>query len=80
MHVGKTVQATVFGEVAHAQSTPLLRPVLLDPRDVIGANAAWFSTAGLRLGLGRMTARVGRYGAAAGTAGTAVHLTMQHEH
>ena len=80
VHVGKTVQATVFGEVAHAQSTPLLRPVLLDPRDVIGANAAWFSTAGLRLGLGRMTARVGRYGAAAGTAGTAVHLTMQHEH
>ena len=62
------MHASLFTELARAQSRPLLRPVLLDPRDVIGANGAWHLTVGLRLGVGLMSTRAGRYGAAAGPA------------
>ncbi len=74
------VHGTMFAEVAHARSTPLLRPILLDPEDTIGASAAWHASVGLRLGVGAMSARVGRYGAAVGGALTDARLTMQHDH
>jgi hypothetical protein len=80
MHDAKGVHATLFGELSHAHSTALLRPVLLDPRDIIGANDAWCITAGLRVGVGRMATRAGRYGAGAGVAGTSAELSMRHAH
>lgn len=80
VHIGSGVHTTVFGELSHALSTPLLRPVLLDPRDIIGANTAWFATAGVRIGAGNMAARAGRYGVAAGALGTNASLTMQRAH
>jgi len=74
------VHGTLFAEVAHAHSTPLLRPILLDPKDIIGASAAWQASVGLRLGVGAMSARVGRYGAAASGVMTDARLTMPHDH
>lgn len=75
---GSRWHSTLFAEATRARSTPLLRPVLLDPADVIGGRTAWHLTAGCRLGLGAMPHRVGRYGAAVGGVGTAPHLTMNH--
>ena len=80
LHVVREMHMSLFAEVTRAQSRPLLTPVLLDPRDVIGANAAWHLTAGLRLGVGAMPQRVGRYGVAAGSPLTDVGLTMRTEH
>ena len=80
LHVVDGMQASLFTEIARAQSRPLLRPVLLDPRDVIGANGAWHLTVGLRVGVGLMSTRAGRYGAAAGPASSTAELTMQHAH
>jgi hypothetical protein len=68
----------MFLEATYARSTPQLRPVLLDPADVIGANAAWHLSAGVRLGLGAMPVRVGRYGAAGGGPTTDVALGVRH--
>lgn len=61
------LHGTLVLEATHARSTPVLTPVLLDPADVIGAAASWHVTLGLRLGAGAMPARIGRYGAAAGS-------------
>jgi hypothetical protein len=72
LQVGRDVSALprvgmlLFGEVARAQSSPRLRPVLLDPRDVSGADVAWHVTLGLRLSRGSMPVRIGRYGVAEG--------------
>jgi hypothetical protein len=71
---------SVFVEVARASSAPQLRPVLLDPRDISGAATAWHITAGLRVGVGAMAPRAGRYGVAAGPTATNVMLGMLHGH
>ena len=70
--------ATVFAEATHARSSPVLRPVLLDPVNISGSAMAWHVTFGARLGLGRMPTRVGRYGAGAGGPATDAYLTMLH--
>ena len=80
VRIGNHVHTTLFAEAEFAQSAPLLRPVLLDPRDVIGGSRAAFFIAGIRLGAGAMSRRVGRYGAGAGGAETNVELNMGHEH
>jgi hypothetical protein len=69
---------TPFVETAVAQSTPQLSPVLLNPRDFIGANVAWHLSVGVRLSAGSMAARAGRYGAAAAPAPSHVMLGMSH--
>jgi hypothetical protein len=74
------VHGNLFAEMTHAHSRALLRPVLLDPKDISGASSAWHLSVGLRLGVGAMSARVGRYGAAAGGAPTDTRLTMEHQH
>lgn len=74
------LHGSVFLEATHARSSPLLRPILLDPADVIGANSAWHVTAGVRAGIGRMPARVGRYGAAAGGPFTDASVLMPVRH
>ncbi len=68
----------LFGEVSRAQSSPRLRPVLLDPRNISGSDVAWYLTVGLRLSLGAMSARTGRYGAAVGGSATDPMLGMAH--
>ena len=70
--------AMLFGEVSRAQSSPRLRPVLLDPRNISGSDVAWHLTVGLRLSLGVMSARAGRYGAAVGGPATDHMLGMTH--
>jgi hypothetical protein len=67
------VHGSLFSEVGRAASSPRLRPVLLDPRDVIGANVAWHIAVGLRAGVGAMASRGGRYGVAAGPAVGVMH-------
>ena len=71
-------QAALFGEVSRARSTPLMRPVLLDPRNISGADVAWHVTGGLRFGFGSMSARAGRYGVAAGAPASQPMLGMTH--
>jgi hypothetical protein len=75
---GRTLHALALVEATWARSTPRILPVLLDPADVIGGRRAWYLTAALRLGLGAMPARVGRYGAARGPAAGAVPVAMWH--
>jgi len=72
------VGSTLFAETSVATSTPLLRPVLLNPRDISGADRAWHLSLGVRVATGLMAARAGRYGAAVGAAGTNVMLGMPH--
>lgn len=64
--------------VSYANSSPLLRPVLLDPRNISGADVAWHLAFGLRLSRGAMSARTGRYGVAAGGTATDRMLGMAH--
>lgn len=70
--------ANLFAEVARAGSTPLLRPILVDPRAISGADAAWHVSAGIRVGIGAMAARMGRYGVASPPTGSNVILGMPH--
>jgi hypothetical protein len=72
--------SSLFFEATHATSSPQLLPVLLDPSDVIGSRSAWHLTVGARIGIGRMAARVGRYGGAAGGAATDAMIGMMHDH
>lgn len=76
--VGRRLHALALVEATWAHSTPRIRPVLLDPADVIGGRRAWYLTAALRLGVGSMPARVGRYGAARGPASAAIPVAMWH--
>ena len=80
VRVSRGVHGALFAEMARARSTSLLRPALLDPRDISGSDRAWHLTIGLRLGVGAMAVRAGRYGAALGPPSTNVDLTMQHAH
>ncbi len=75
----RVAQGTVFTELTRAHSTPILRPVLLDPADISGSRRSWLWSVGLRFGAGAMPARVGRYGAAAGGGATNAMLTMTHQ-
>jgi hypothetical protein len=74
----RALHGSVFLETTYARSAPQLRPALLDPADVIGGRASWYLSGGLRLGLGAMPVRVGRYGAAAGGPTTDAPLAMRH--
>jgi hypothetical protein len=72
------LHSRAFAEVSRARSSPLFTPVLASPRDISGADAAWHLSAGVRLGGGRMAARAGRYGAAAGPDAGNLALGMSH--
>ncbi len=73
------VHALALVEATWASSAPRLRPVLLDPADVIGGRRTWYVSAAIRLGAGRMPTRVGRYGVARGAAAAARPITMWHD-
>lgn len=86
VHVGRPATVRhldaleLFAEATLAHSTPLMHPVLLDPRNISGADVAWHLTAGLRVARGAMSARAGRYGVAAGAPRTQPMLGMAHSH
>ena len=53
-----------FVEVTYAHPTEELTPSAFDPRATYGASSIWSISAGVRLGVGRMAHRMGRYGVA----------------
>jgi hypothetical protein len=72
------VSGTAVLEATHARSAPQIVPTVVNPRDFLGSDRAWHFMAGVRLGLGAMPSRVGRYGAAVGASGTLLPLGMAH--
>lgn len=70
--------ASLFAEVARAASSPSLRPILVDPRAISGADDAWHLSVGVRAGIGAMAARVGRYGVSSPPTASNVMLGMPH--
>ena len=63
----RALHASGFAEVSRAVSSPRLRPILLDPRNISGPDRAWHLSLGVRAGIGGMPSRIGRYGAAVPT-------------
>jgi hypothetical protein len=53
-----------FVEVTRARPREEISPSAFVPRDFYGASSIWSVSLGVRLGLGRMTHRMGRYGMA----------------
>jgi hypothetical protein len=52
-----------FVEVAYARPTQEIVPSAFEPDEFYGATSLWTLTFGVRLGVGRMVHRMGRYGA-----------------
>jgi hypothetical protein len=52
-----------FAEVSYSRPTEELTPSAFVPRDFYGSSSIWMASAGVRLGVGTMTHRMGRYGA-----------------
>jgi hypothetical protein len=59
------VQVTPFAEVSFSRARPLEPVVIASPADAFGGLRLFSLSAGVRLGLGAMRTRMGRYGAAA---------------
>ena len=53
-----------FAEATYARPTDDVKPSAFIPREVYGSSSQWTLSAGLRLGVGTMRHRMGRYGAA----------------
>jgi hypothetical protein len=53
-----------FVELTYAHPTAELTPSAFEPRAAYGASSLWSISAGVRLGVGTMAHRMGRYGAA----------------
>jgi hypothetical protein len=56
--------ASPFVEVTYARPTDEIKPSAFVPRDVYGGSSQLMLSAGLRVGLGAMRHRMGRYGVA----------------
>ena len=54
-----------FVEVAYAHPSEELKPSAFEPRAFYGASSIWSASVGVRLGIGTMAHRMGRYGVAA---------------
>lgn len=76
----RRVRLVPFAEVALAQPREVRKPAVFVPREFYGASSLWSVTAGLRLHVGTMRSRMGRYGVLsdAGTHAT-VHPSNHHE-
>ena len=61
----RRVDVAPFVEVTYAHPSEEVTPSAFVPRAVYGAPSIWSMSAGLRLGLGAMAHRMGRYGVAA---------------
>jgi hypothetical protein len=53
-----------FAEIAYARPTEDVSPSGFEPRGFYGASSIWSTSVGIRLGVGRMAHRMGRYGVA----------------
>jgi hypothetical protein len=60
----RRVDVAPFVEVSYAHPTEELTPSAFVPQDFYGTASIWSASVGLRLGIGSMTHRMGRYGAA----------------
>jgi hypothetical protein len=62
-----SLRVVPFAELARARFSPTLRPSGFDPRQFYGAERIWSVSIGLRLSVGMVHMRMGRYGVAAPT-------------
>lgn len=69
-----------FMELAYARPSEQLTPSAFVPRDFYGAASLWSVSLGVRLGVGRMTHRMGRYGVALPNAGSRSAPMEGHVH
>jgi hypothetical protein len=69
-----------FVEVTYARPSEELRPSAFVPRDFYGASALWSMSFGVRVGVGRMSHRMGRYGVAMPNAAPPATSGAPHVH
>lgn len=69
-----------FVEVSYAHPTEELTPSAFVPQDFYGSTSIWSASVGLRLGIGSMTHRMGRYGAGMPNVPGPVMAGGQHVH
>ena len=69
-----------FVEVAYAHPTQELTPSAFVPQDFYGTESIWGASVGLRLGIGSMVHRMGRYGAGMPNARGPAASGGQHVH
>ncbi len=68
-----------FVEVARASPSPLHRPTVFEPADFYGASTLWSLSVGVRVHLGQMRSRMGRYGVLSlPSAGAGMNHGMTH--
>jgi hypothetical protein len=71
------VRLAPFAEVARAVPSAVVRPTVFEPELFYGARALWTTSLGVRLHVGTMRSRMGRYGVAVPSAVTGRHA-MHH--
>jgi hypothetical protein len=76
----RRVDVAPFVEVTYAHPTPELTPSAFVPQDFYGSESIWSASLGLRLGIGSMIHRMGRYGAAVPNAHGPSASGGQHVH
>jgi hypothetical protein len=69
-----------FVEVAYAHPSEELTPSAFVPREFYGASSIWSASVGVRLGVGAMMHRMGRYGVGTPNASTAEQPGHHHLH
>ena len=69
-----------FVEVTYARPREEITPSAFVPRDFYGASSIWSVSLGLRVGVGRMAHRMGRYGVAAPNVGASATAGEPHIH
>ena len=74
------IDAAPFVEVSYGHPTEELTPSGFVPQDFYGSTSIWSASIGLRLGIGSMTHRMGRYGAASPNASGPAMGGGQHVH
>jgi hypothetical protein len=69
-----------FMEVTYARPSEEVTPSAFVPRDFYGASSIWSTSIGVRLGIGRMAHRMGRYGAGVPNVSSPVMAGDHHAH
>jgi hypothetical protein len=69
-----------FVEVAYARAHDEISPSAFVPRDFYGASSLWSVSFGVRLGVGRMAHRMGRYGMGMPNAPSPMNPSGEHVH
>jgi hypothetical protein len=74
------VDVAPFVEVSYARPSEEITPSAFVPRDFYGASSIWSMSLGVRLGVGRMMHRMGRYGVATPNAAPSGSASPPHAH